>query len=232
MLAQAQPLTLIDGLAIVLSVVSLIVTVVGFFASLKFYRDGVELQRSANTALTKLEEKTQFIQTQVGGMFDKTLDAAIGKREALSETFEGITGQLEEAKSKIIEEAIKQIGTIGEQERAHLAALVDGQMELIRERIETTRASVEEIAEEIGHGDSLPRRLLNYSKILSPLADAKEGLTLQEIVKRSGISRSRLYYRLQMLLAWGYIENRDGRYYNISGERNVSGKREIREGNG
>src|SRR5882672_12676261 len=81
MIAQAQAFGVMEGLAITLSVVSLIITVVGFFASLKFYRDGVELQRAANEALTKLEEKIGFIQTQVGGMFDKTLEAAIGKFE-------------------------------------------------------------------------------------------------------------------------------------------------------
>ena len=64
---------IIDVLAIILSVVLLVISIVAFFASLKFYRDGVRLQQKANDALTKIEEKTAFIQGQVGGMFDKTL---------------------------------------------------------------------------------------------------------------------------------------------------------------
>ena len=114
-MSQMQGITAIDMLAIILSVVSLIITIVGFFASLRFYRDGMSLQEKANDALTKLEEKTQFIQAQVGGMFDKTLDAAIGKKEVLSENFEDLTEQLEKTKSKIIEEAINQVGAAGEQ---------------------------------------------------------------------------------------------------------------------
>ncbi|MBE4186992.1 hypothetical protein HJ089_22815 [Vibrio parahaemolyticus] len=53
--------TISDVLAIILSVVALIVTVIGFFASLRFYQDGVVLQKSANDALTKLEEKNKKI---------------------------------------------------------------------------------------------------------------------------------------------------------------------------
>src|SRR5260370_40494138 len=143
MIAQAMPFTAIEGLAIILSVVSLIVTIVGFFASLKFYRDGVELQKSANTALAKLGEKTDFIQTQVGGLFDKTLDAAIGKREILSDQFEELNEQLEKTKAKIIEESIGQIGAAGEQERKRLSKLVDHQISLIRQKVETTRESAE-----------------------------------------------------------------------------------------
>jgi peptidoglycan hydrolase CwlO-like protein len=113
MVLQVQTITLIDALAIILSIVSLIITAVGFFASLKFYRDGVELQAKANDALTKLEERTHFIQAQVSGMFDKTLDAAIGKREALAGTFKELTEQLESAKSRIIEESLSQIDAAG-----------------------------------------------------------------------------------------------------------------------
>jgi hypothetical protein len=135
----------LEAFTIILSVVSTVISVVAFFASLKFYRDGVQLQQRANDALTKIEEKTQFIQIQVGGMFDKTLDAALGKHEVLSVQFEEINEQLEQAKTKLIEESIRQIGTAGEQERTRLTKLVDGQMNLIREKVETTRESAEEL---------------------------------------------------------------------------------------
>lgn len=68
----------IDIITIVLSLVALAITIIGFFASLKFYRDGSEMQSQARDALSKIEEKTSTIQTQVGGMFDKTLNAALG----------------------------------------------------------------------------------------------------------------------------------------------------------
>lgn len=74
-----NPITILDIIAIVLGLVALIVTVIGFFASLKFYRDGSEMQGRARDALAKIEEKAANIQSQVGGMFDKTLDAALGR---------------------------------------------------------------------------------------------------------------------------------------------------------
>lgn len=142
---QIQSNSLLEYVALVLSVVSLFITVLGFLASLKFYRDGMELQAKANDALTKIEEKTQFIQTQVGGMFDKTLEAAIGKRELLSESFEQINEQLEKAKVKVIQESIKEIGAAGEQERNRLTGVVDQQFDLLREKIDSTWESAREI---------------------------------------------------------------------------------------
>jgi hypothetical protein len=153
MVLQVQTITLIDALAIILSIVSLIITAVGFFASLKFYRDGVELQAKANDALTKLEERTHFIQAQVSGMFDKTLDAAIGKREALAGTFKELTEQLESAKSRIIEESLSQIDAAGEQERKRLAQVVDNEIKLLQDKVKTTEESVQDLAlEDAPHG--------------------------------------------------------------------------------
>lgn len=133
----------IEVLAIILSVVSLIITTVGFFASLKFYRDGVQLQQLANDALTKLEEKTQFIQAQVGGMFQKTLDAAIAKNE-LSVNLEDVNDQLEIAKKQIVDDALKQIDAAGENERKRLMEIVNTRIEPIKEKVETTKESAED----------------------------------------------------------------------------------------
>jgi|SRR5215213_873653 len=195
----------------VLSVVSLIVTVVGFFASLKFYRDGVELQGKANDALTKLEEKTQFIQTQVGGMFDKTLEAAIGKREALSESFAELSEQLEATKSKIIEESLAQIGAAGEQERTRLEKVVDRQIELLRQKVETTRES----AEDITHEYNKFRLSRSESRIAAAFKNNNEELTLDEIADRVGITKQQASIIIQALarkeiVAGKYYQNEEG----------------------
>jgi hypothetical protein len=96
----------LEALSIILSIVALAITCVGFFASLKFYRDGMELQQSANAALAKIEEKTQAIQVQVGGMFEKTLDAAIHQNPDLIQAAERLREQLEKAKVESIAEAL------------------------------------------------------------------------------------------------------------------------------
>jgi uncharacterized protein YicC (UPF0701 family) len=210
---QGQPIDLLEGLTIVLSVVSLIITIGGFFASLKFYRDGVELQNAANRALTKLEEKTAFIQTQVGGMFDKTLDAAIGKREILSNQFEEVNEQLEKTKAKLIEESIEQIGAAGEQEQKRLSSIVDKQIALIRQKVETVRESAEEMVQPEPHAISL------QAAIQSVLDEHPEGLTFDEIsqnlpvVQRFLSPPAEINRRLRELVVTGHLERRDSKYY-------------------
>ena len=65
--------------AMVLAVVAILLTLIGFFASLRFYRDGVELQTRVRELLSRVDEKVASVQSQVGGMFEKTLDAVIGR---------------------------------------------------------------------------------------------------------------------------------------------------------
>lgn len=73
---------IIDLATIILSVTAILLSGVGFFASLRFYRDGVELQSRVRELLSRVEEKVTSIQSQVGGMFEKTLDAVIGHSSA------------------------------------------------------------------------------------------------------------------------------------------------------
>lgn len=129
---------LVEILAIILSVVALFVTIIGFFASLKFYRDGVKLQNSANEALSILKEKTEAIQKQIGGLFEKTLDAAINNRFNLDQKFDEINRQLEESSKTIINASIKQLGDVSNQESDKIKKVVDEQLNLIKKRVETT----------------------------------------------------------------------------------------------
>lgn len=73
---------LIDVAAIILSIAAIVLTVVGFFASLRFYRDGVELQARVRELLSRVDERVSSVQTQVGGMFERTLEAVIGRSSA------------------------------------------------------------------------------------------------------------------------------------------------------
>jgi hypothetical protein len=212
MVMIAQTVGLLEGLAIILSVVSLIITVVGFFASLKFYRDGVDLQRSANDALTKLEEKTEFIQTQVGEMFGRTLDAAIGKREMLSNNFEEINEQLEKTKAKLIEESIGQIGVAGEQERKRLAQIVDSQMAMIREKVENTRESAEKFVKTIPSPLDMFSLGPSSKTILEALIDVPGGLTAKELAEKTGIDEEYLRRRLWELKKRKFVELEEGKY--------------------
>ncbi len=180
--------TLIDlgnVLAIILSIVSLIVTVIGFFASLKFYNDGVKLQNSANDALTRIEEKSLSIQSQVGGMFDKTLDAAIGKKENINNSFQSLTEQLEIAAKAIVDNAQKKIGASGDEERKKLSAIVDKQMEILKSAIEATREKAVTISEsEVTSDNSIVGASIAVTRIL---LQAKEPLSVLSIAKQADL---------------------------------------------
>jgi len=73
-----MPLTL-ELTSIVLSLVALIVTVLGFLASLKFFRYGVEGQCQAERILAKVEAKVDSVSSQVGSLFATTLNAALNR---------------------------------------------------------------------------------------------------------------------------------------------------------
>lgn len=77
-----QVLGMLDLIAIVIGSVGTIVTVLGFFASLILYFKAQKLQDQANNALITIQEKSQSIESRVNGMFDKTLDAAIGAQNS------------------------------------------------------------------------------------------------------------------------------------------------------
>jgi hypothetical protein len=197
-------MTLIEGLSIVLAIVSLVITVVGFFASLKFYRDGVELQKSANDALVKLEEKTQAIQTQVGGMFDKTLEAAIGRRYELSESFKELNEQLEKAKVKIIDEAVKQVGDASEKERTRLLEqMVNSQLELIRAKVDMTKESLKDVALTFLDDPSIPTE----DKIIGLLSVENRPMSFEEILSRlPNVSQIRLSHVLHDMTKAGDVK--------------------------
>lgn len=146
-------------------------------------------------------------------MFDKTLDAAIGKREMLSDQFEELSEQLETTKAKLIEESIGQIGAAGEQERKRLAKIVDSQIALIREKVETTRESAEEMVDEF---TSLPASMQH---ILKALAENPTGLNVREIYdlihERVPFARAMVVRRLTDLKRRGLIERKDDKYFPV-----------------
>ena len=198
-----QSITVVDILAIILSIVSLIITIIGFFASLKFYRDGVNLQNLANDALIKVEERTQNIQSQFVGVFDKTLDAALGHKELLKQDFQALNDQIESSTRLLVEEAQKQIGDAGIEERKRLKSIVDQQMSLLRERVKDTRETAEELAESSIVDIPITRFQV---RVLEVLKRAEKPLSRPEIAKELGTSQSTTQNAINKLLFSGLIK--------------------------
>ncbi len=158
----------IDVLAIIISIVALVVTVIGFFASLKFYRDGVDLQQLANQALVKIEEKASNIQTQVGGMFEKTLDAAITNREQITTDFDAINEQLKKTGTDLVDAALQEIGTAGTEEREKIKEIVDSRFKELSNLLENMRANAEEAVSNIPPQSIIkPQDILNTATLMN-----------------------------------------------------------------
>ncbi len=141
------PLSDLLGLvSLILAIVALIVTVIGFFASLKFYKNGIDLQDRATKALAKIEEKTTTLGKTVNGMFDKTLEAAIQRSAKVDENIEAINGQIEKFTQEIFEKKIIELSSISESEKNKLTEFVKNQFDTISAQVITTQENAEEIA--------------------------------------------------------------------------------------
>lgn len=197
--------TVIDVLSIILAILALIITIIGFFASLKFYREGVKLQDNANKALIQLVEKTQYIESQVGGMFNKTLDAAIGKQNQMSEEFERIHEQLDKTTKEIIDNAVIQIGTAGEKEREGIKKLVQEHMQPLREKIDTTMATAATMAFPEIDIEKLQELTPREEVLLRFIFDHKEPITSYELSEKFNIHRYGIVRALQSLKSRGYV---------------------------
>ena len=128
--------------AIVISLVALVVTVLKFFASLKFYKDGVDLQNNANNALANIEASVETVKYHSTGIFEKTLDAAISNRQ-IDIGFQTINNQLQNATKEIVDYAIEQIGAAKDDERKRLVDLVEEKMSLIQSNVNNLRDQIE-----------------------------------------------------------------------------------------
>lgn len=185
-------------LSIILGLVALIVTIVGFFASIKFYRDGVNLQEKATNALTKIEEKTNSIQTQIGGMFDKTLDAAISnKGQRINQDFEDIATQLEKSKEVLIKEAISQIKNIGDGEKRKLESFISDQFKIINDQVNISQENTEDLINQ--EDEDVPISQFQ-ARIISVIRDNKRGLTLKEISNEVGFNEFAVEKALNRLI--------------------------------
>lgn len=191
--------SVVEILSITLSVIALTITIIGFFASLKFYRDGVQLQDNANKALVVLGEKTQHIQSQVGDMFSKTLDAAIGQRNQISENFDHINKQLEKSAKEIVDNAIKQVGVAGDKEKERLSEIVNKHMEPLRKKINATRESAQEIAMKFNISDF-------ENNVLNTILSSKGNILKEsELCQIFPMTENELAKNIRRLLHYGFI---------------------------
>ncbi|WDE00823.1 hypothetical protein [Thalassomonas actiniarum] len=188
--------TISDVLAIILSIVALMITFIGFFASLKFYREGVQLQNAANDALVKLQEKTQNIQDQVVGMFDKTLDAAISKTDEIDSSFDSLDKRLKETKESIVQDALSELKSAGTLTEENIERIVSEQLTSLENKISSTRELAENLVSE-----RKPISMSNPSSaILHILKESDKPLQLMQISQRLGITRYRAKHYMKDLI--------------------------------
>ncbi|WP_447956121.1 hypothetical protein [Vreelandella sp. EE7] len=208
-----------DVLAIILSIVALIVTVIGFFASLKFYRDGVELQKAANDALTKVEEKMSGLQSHIVSMFDKTLDAAISPSSEVNKSFDDLDEFLEKVKSDVLKVAKEELGEKENKNASELKEVLNSQLSALEEKINQTR-EIAESSNVIVHPSKCSEDDVTSEQIFSLLREAGKPLTLMQahkILGGTGRQRMSLKKKLHALIDAGLLSKR----YQDNGETPV-----------
>lgn len=133
---------LIEIISIIISVTAAAVTVIAFFASLKFYKDGIELQNTSTRILTQIEERTGSIQLQMHTVFDKTLDAALSNRNGLASDMIQLSTQLKEELKETMER-IERFQGSNEQEKEIMLDTIQENLSSVASKVQT----VQEVAE-------------------------------------------------------------------------------------
>jgi len=184
----------VEVISIILALVALIVTIIGFFASLYFYRRGVEAQSGAEQLLTRIEEKSLLIQNQVSELFEKTLDAALSRRDFVSdlETADRQLTELRESLSEKLTGASLLDSSEGQGSGIEpLIKSVDQQVDQIRRSLEAQKETLTEVLRSTATRDPRSRRtvyLVSYAKlekrqaVLDSLSLAIQGSVLSPVI--------------------------------------------------
>lgn len=188
------------GLAsLILSVVALVVTIIGFFASLKFYKDGIALQDSATKALAKIEEKTNTLGLQMTGMFDKTLDAAINnKGSQITQDFEDTTEQIEKASRVVIEKITNDLNNVGAGEKEKLKKFIEEEFKTISEQVNVAQENATDL---VTSSDNEFVAVSQFqARILESMRSARKPMTIEKISESVGFSAEIVEKSLNRLL--------------------------------
>jgi len=135
----------LETIAILLSILAFLITIIVFFASLRFYKDGMKLQDSANDVLSKINLKIDSLQSQVTGIFDKTLDAALmTRKDEISEDFESVQQKLQDSAEEILKKVKNDIQVIGKDKAEEITESVKNEFEDISKQLKEARAALDQ----------------------------------------------------------------------------------------
>lgn len=213
------PLSDVLGLvSLLLSIVALIVTVIGFFASLRFYSEGVKLQDSATRALTKIEERTSTLGQQMSGMFDKTLDAAINVNRGgqITQDFEDTTEQIEKANKALLDRITTDLKNIGDGEKEKLKKFVEEQFKTITDQVTVAQENATEM---VTTPDNEFIAISQFqSRILEILRNSSTPLAIQQIGEKVHFSNSVVEKALVRLFAKRLVKM-TGNLYSVNKQK-------------
>jgi hypothetical protein len=155
-----------------------ILLVVLFFATLNF-------NPKVLYAPSDFRDEENFLNTLVGSR-----TVSIGLDE--------VTRQLEEAKDRILRQAVEDITQVGGAERSKLSEILDRQLEQIETRIESVRRTAEALASGVS-GAAYPQSGLQ-ARILQLLRDEPGPMPVLDIARHMGMSLNATARALQRLV--------------------------------
>lgn len=177
---------LADLLAIVLSLVALLVTIIGFFASIVFYRDGRDLQQMATEALTRISEKSEIIQGQVGGILHKTLDAAL-QQNPIESRLKNIENSLTESRERLLNKAREELSSSDPSSESKLEEVFNSEFNALEKGVRDARTLTERLDELSGSHSVVSTATTAHhleARILDLVISSPEPLPAPEILAR------------------------------------------------
>jgi hypothetical protein len=123
----------------------------------------------------------------------------------LSDSFDEVQKQLDDAKSQMLEATVKSIGIANETERNKLLQIIESKIDAIRNKVEITKESVEEA---VVLNTSTIQNNTTKNLVLDLLKKENREMTGAEIIQRlteAGRSREAIIYNLRNLTKSGYL---------------------------
>lgn len=130
------------------------------------------------------------------------LNVLAGKQRVIVD-LESIDQRLEEAKQRIVEEAEKKVGAVGEKERRSITQIIDLELKRIQEKVSIAKESAAELSTDLSVS-SLPNSRLQ-ANILEVIHKSNEAISMDEICQVTKMSLPAVRRSLDRLIDRGAI---------------------------
>jgi len=137
-----------------------------------------------------------------GGLFDKTLEAAIARKEDVSEEFDSLQSRLEQTAETLTQKFAEEIKGIGQGQKEEISRLVKGQFAKVSEELRAARNTLTDLTPEDARREQLVR--FGSSKRILGVLREKSPISLDELLTRTRIPLNNFSHRIKSFQDVGF----------------------------